>query len=74
MVLNTFQTEKAVSHLFVKGLYVFRVDQVGALELENMDEKMYIFYENKIKAALRPMVHVIKSMLRNLKEKNQRLA
>lgn len=37
MVLNTFQTEKAVSHLFVKGLYVFRVDQVGALELENMD-------------------------------------
>lgn len=37
MVLNTFQTEKAVSHLFVKELYVFRVDQVGALELENMD-------------------------------------
>ena len=123
MVLNTFQTEKAVSHLFVKELYVFRVDQVGALELENMDvfhahewkrpdkkdcydqlktlceeyseeivdfkeyakqktgipfveymdEKMYIFYENKIKAALRPMVHVIKSMLRNIKEKNQRL-
>lgn len=42
--------------------------------MEYMDEKMYIFYENKIKAALRPMVHVIKSMLRNLKEKNQRLA
>ena len=37
MVLNTFQTEKAVSHLFAKELYVFRVDQVGALELENMD-------------------------------------
>lgn len=34
MALNTFQTEKAVSHLFVKELYVFRVDQVGALELE----------------------------------------
>ena len=37
MVLNTFQTEKVVSHLFAKELYVFRVDQVGALELENMD-------------------------------------
>lgn len=41
--------------------------------MEYMDEKMYIFYENKIKATLRPMVHVIKSMLRNIKEKNQGL-
>ena len=126
MVLNTFQTEKAVSHLFVKELYVFRVDRwvpsngkygcytavfhahewkrpdkkdcydqlktlceeyseeivdfkeyakqkTGIPFVEYMDEKMYIFYENKIKAALRPMVHVIKSMLRNIKEKNQRL-
>jgi polysaccharide deacetylase est4E len=48
--------------------------KTGIPFVEYMDEKMYIFYENKIKAALRPMVHVIKSMLRNLKEKNQRLA
>ena len=42
--------------------------------MEYMDEKLYVFYENKIKVALRPMVHVIKSVLRNIKEKNQRLA
>ena len=45
--------------------------KAGGPFVEYLDEKLYIFYENKIKAVLRPMVHVFKSALGNLKEKNQ---
>lgn len=45
--------------------------KAGVPFVEYLDEKLYIFYENKIKAVLRPIVHVFKSVLRNLKEKNQ---